>query len=340
MRTGGKLFDPVPNRRALYGPGIFLPAELEPSRGGGQAPPRDPAGEEQWYATLTHLFNSGWMRATLAAFAETNRGLHHASKWLATPTKGHVFDGLLDLFNRPMITDGSSPAAAARRAGLKLHWGITHQPLAQQLIDCRTKLEPIILQLAECWDAYGPRSSFPAFEISPSVALAAGGRKRAYANVIPGPFFVGFSADGPRVARMTIMPVALVGDSAHTIDSSLEREFLGLAHGAGAVVIKPAVSPEMGSLSTNHWPFPVEQHGPLPHLPDAIAFFAGRIHLLEIEGSPRVAELVDRRLEGYRKWARTSTKVSARKFTVEQLRAPNAEFLEEFAALAKHPLPK
>lgn len=339
MRTGGRLFDPPPNRRALYGPGIFLPAELEPRRGEREAPPKDSSGEEQWYADLTHLFNANWMRAMLAAFAEGNRGLHYASKWLSTASKDHVFDRLLDLFNRPMIADGTSPAAAARRAGLQLHWGITHQPLAQLLIDCRTKPEPISLQLAECWDAFGPRSSFPTFEISPSVALTAGGRKRAYANILPGPFFVGFSAAGANVARMMIMPLALVGDAAHSTDSIPEREFLGLAHGAGAVLIKPCVRPEMGTLSTNHWPFPFETHGPLPHLPDAIAFIGGRIHLIEVQGSPRVSELVDRRLEKYRTWAGSSAKVSVRKITVAQLRAPNAEFLKEFAAPSTDTLP-
>ena len=339
MRTGGRLFDPPPNRRALYGPGIFLPAELGPGRGERDAPPRDSSGEEQWYVDLTHLFNATWMRAILAAFAESNRGLHYASRLLAGPSKAHVFDRMLDNVNRPMISDGSSPAAAARRAGLQLHWGITHQPLAQLLIDCRTRPAPMCLELAECWDAFGPKSSFATFDVSPAVALAAGGRTHAYANVISGPFFVGFSAMGSCVARMMIMPVALIGDEIHSVDSGLERKFFPLAHGAGAVLIKPCVRAEMGMLSANLWPFPFEKHGPLPHLPDAIAYAGSRVHLLEIEGSPRVSELVDRRLEEYRTWAGPGIKVSVRKITAAQLSAPNAEFLKEFATPSSDTVP-
>src|ERR1019366_2220144 len=74
MRTGGRLFDAPPRRPAGHGPRSFFPAEFGPLRGEREVPPRDSSGEETWYANLTHLSNATWMRATLAAFAETNRG--------------------------------------------------------------------------------------------------------------------------------------------------------------------------------------------------------------------------------------------------------------------------
>jgi hypothetical protein len=252
-------------------------------------------------------------------FARCNARLHYSSNWITSPMMDDVLGRLGELLAQPCITDGTSPIAAARKAGFELFFGITHEPLADALIRCRSRAETILVRLDECWDAFGLRGHFPIFEVPHAVALAAGGRKMAYSNVIPPPYFVAFSCRQKTVARMMIMPIATAGGSIHSSDSGLETRFLQAAGEFGLALIKPAIPFDLSVLGPTLWP--AELPAQLPHRPDGIVYSGGGIQCLEIQGSPRVAPIVESRLAAYREWARGSV-ISAMKLTAEDLSAP------------------
>ena len=295
--TSGAILGGTPPR-AVYSPGIFL-------SGQGVGHPGSFAGSTgaggHWYADMTHLVNSTLMRATVESFAETNRSLTHRSPYLASPTRASIFCRLGSILGTPLLTDGTSPAAAANAAGLALGWGVTAAPLVEHIRSLRAHPQHVELTLDETWDIHGVNSRAQPLLLPHEVALAAGGRTMAHQNIIPGPYFVFFSRTGSRIERLTLWPAALARETLHLVDSSPERAFFdGLAGRAAA--IKPCVATDISQVGGALWP--VDPGSLLPHRPDGIIYNAGRIEIVEVAGSrsETYTRTVDQRLLHYASW--------------------------------------
>ena len=304
VHTRGSLFGPTEARTAVYLASMFLPPSDIISTAGGVARTVSDRAGGRWYGDIGHLANVILTNATIATFADFNRGLSYTSPSLGMAPRDQIFDRLRESLWQPVFEDGTSPAATAKRQGLGLYWGIVAAPLGEMLHRQRVSGGTLKITLDELWDSYGIRSDAPVFEVTPLVGRYAGGRTMAYANLIPGPYIVFFASRDRQITRLMVWPVATSRNELHLLDSSPERVYFepGAVHPAA---IKLPVRADLGRLGRALWPVDTLNHPDLPHRPDVIEFRAGKIRLVEIAGSRShdYQRIVDQRLAHYAAWS-------------------------------------
>lgn len=293
----GGIFDQAPPKGVCYTANIF--AQVAPHVPSAPRPFTGNVGSGVWYGNLTHLINACLMEASISAFRNWNRGLGHSDHGIAAPPLDEIFSALGERLRSPLLVGGESPALAARRLGLRIFFGTTRTLLVEDLREQGLHGRSIDLSLDDAWDSDGRLAGGSRFHISPTVGSAAAGKTMAYGNVIPPPYLVvGAATRSGDVVRLIVVPIAPCANLLLTAESAVEQWFLALVVELGAAIIKPCINTDLRELGAQLWPFRTNQHGFLPHRPDALVYFRGRVWIVEVAGSiaANYNQIVDARL--------------------------------------------
>jgi hypothetical protein len=261
------------------------------------------SGNGSRYEGLVHFLQAQFTRASLETFSLANEGKAYGDASLLNPGQPMIFERLVELFNMPLLRQGSlSLETALGRMGLRLYWGVTDQPLVQESDRPLDEDEYLQFKIGSHWDCHGFQTKGVLLELSPEVLANSRGKAKAHRHVVPPPYLyaavVKPTESINRVTHFYRVPACIWGGSIFLIESEAERRSLRIALAAGAALIKLHVQGNLRALGESLWPFRTDESGHLPSRPDIIAFLNGKVRIFYITDSrddeylKRVAESV------------------------------------------------
>jgi hypothetical protein len=289
-----------------------------------------------WYGDFAHFMNRTFAEASLSAFETVNR--NHTGP-LVNPGHESVSSRIAESLHEPLLTDGTSPVEAARRAGVTINWGVCGDLLVHRLHGMRYHATDEWLQVGDLWGPMGRVTAPPRFRIPLLVARDCRGKVWQHDRIIQPPYLFFLTADTENVVQqLSIIPVAQHGRNVpwHSKESDPEGEMIRRVRSEVPSVglVKLAVRTDM-SLLNRFWPHRMDHLGRLPGRPDLIALGRHGTTIYQLEGSrDRIyREGVQRSLRELRDFLQ-DPRVLIRAITLGELRSGAPRFIEELKSIA------